>query len=85
MSNIPLNSFISLRNVRSKISAGGFLEGVIHTDRTFQNLKAVQVLESSHPAVLEMNQYFFSKNLMDRRLLPVLQSEPVLKSLTRIF
>ena len=54
VSNIPLNSFISLRNVRSKISAGGYLEGVIHTDKTFPSLKSVQVLDLNHPAVIEM-------------------------------
>ena len=54
ISNIPLFSFLSLRNVRSKISAGGYLEGVIHTDKVFSNSKSVHVLELNNPAVFEM-------------------------------
>lgn len=56
VSDIPLNSFISLRNVRSKISAGGVLEGAIHTDRGAFT-KSVQVLPSNHDAVVEIKKY----------------------------
>jgi hypothetical protein len=55
VSSIPLNSFISLRNVRSKPGNGGLMEGAVHTDRgAFQGAKSVSILSQNHPAVLEI-------------------------------
>lgn len=55
VSNIPLNSFISLRNVRTKTGTGGLMEGAVHTDRSaFQGAKSVSVLSLDHFAVLEI-------------------------------
>lgn len=59
VADLPLGSFISLRNVRCKISSAGILEGAIHTDR-IAFTKAVQILPQSHPAVLEIKKYFYS-------------------------
>jgi hypothetical protein len=55
VSNIPINSFISLRNVRSKPGSGGLMEGAVHTDRgAFQGAKSVSILALTHPAVIEI-------------------------------
>jgi hypothetical protein len=52
---LPVGVIISFKNVRSKLSGDGYIEGVMHGERNFKDSSnSLVVMDQSHPMALEV-------------------------------
>jgi hypothetical protein len=51
---LSVGVIISFKNVRSKLSADGYIEGVMHGERDFRDKNSLIVMDQSHPLALEI-------------------------------